>query len=158
MLLTKSNILISLSLLLSFCLSAESLIDVKQCLKHENDKDRLACYDAIANKVDTEAVLKQAKKLEASAKNKNELFGLEHKKYLTEDSADKIEAKVVKAKKNPYGYIKLTLDNGQVWQQTAGRRFKVKTDDMVRIERSLLGSFKIYKSGSDTGFKFKRLK
>jgi hypothetical protein len=135
---------------------AELMAPFSACKKIKQDSQRLACFDVAVDQLQPNAKKMPEQNTSAHVAN-NGLFGLEHKKY-SENAASEIEVTVVKVKKNPYGYLKFTLDNGQVWIQTTTRRLKLKTGERIRIERSLLGSFKVYKLESNAGYKVKRLK
>ena len=83
-------------------------------------------------------------------------FGYENKQSI-EDLIDQIKAKIIKVKKNRFGSQTITLDNGQVWQQTSSRRLKLKIGQTVIIERGALGSFFIGKENINKRIRAKRV-
>ncbi len=83
-------------------------------------------------------------------------FGYENKQS-TEELIDQIKSKITKVKKNRFGSQTITLDNGQVWQQTSGTRLKLKRGQTVIIERGALGSFFIGKEGINKRIRAKRV-
>jgi hypothetical protein len=78
-------------------------------------------------------------------------------KQSTEDLIDQIKAKVIKVKKNRFDSQTITLDNGQVWQQTSGTRLRLKIGQIVTIERGVLGSFFISKENINKRIRAKRV-
>jgi hypothetical protein len=76
---------------------------------------------------------------------------------------DSIAATVTEYAKNPFGKFIVFLDNGQVWRQLQGdsgeARFNRKpSDNKVRIERGLLGSYTLLLNDSAKTFKVERIK
>ncbi|MDC2890077.1 hypothetical protein [Psychrosphaera algicola] len=135
--------------------------DYAACNSIKADIKRLNCYDKLADRVfsskgkvaHSDEAVKQAPKKSANSK-----FGLEHKQYLDEQSAEQITATVTKVKKTAYGHLKIYLDNGQIWKQTTTDRLKLKANEVIVIERAILGSFTLKKANSNNQYKIKRLK
>jgi hypothetical protein len=86
-----------------------------------------------------------------------EYFGIEEKQ-IKEQSVDKIYATVVKVIKNARKKRIFTLDNGQVWRQTETDSLSIKQDDIIYIERGILGSFYMSKDQVNRKFRVKRIK
>jgi hypothetical protein len=64
------------------------------------------------------------------------------KKKETEEASGALTAKVAEVMALPNGGLRVTLDNGQVWQQkTADRGMHIKVGDQVTIKHATLGSF-----------------
>jgi hypothetical protein len=64
------------------------------------------------------------------------------KKKEAEQASGALTAKVAEVAALPNGGLRVTLDNGQVWQQkTADRGMHVKVGDQVTIKHATLGSF-----------------
>ena len=58
-------------------------------------------------------------------------------------------AKIAELETMPHGELRITLDNGQVWQQKGGDRgLRVRVGDEVTIKRASLGSFLLNSSGA----------
>jgi hypothetical protein len=92
-----------------------------------------------------------------SVKQQQESFGKEQLKH-PENRIKQFKAKVIKIQKTHYGKLIITIENGQVWRQTDGTRFRLSTDELVIIERGALGSFFIGKEKTNQRIRVKRVK
>jgi hypothetical protein len=92
-----------------------------------------------------------------SVKQQQESFGKEQLKH-PENRIKQFKAKVIKIQKNHYGKLIITIENGQVWRQTDGTRFRLSADELVIIERGALGSFFIGKEKTNQRIRVKRVK
>lgn len=150
------------------------------CGKIANNNHRLACYDRLTSTVastprqPTQQVVKShtdnntsnnkpspvtssgavATTTPTTTATKEENFGLKEK---TPDVRQRIPFTVTKAKTDRYGKLLLTFSNGQKWLQTDTRTRRTFTGP-VTIEEGLLGSFMLYKKGSTSGMRVKRIK
>ncbi|MCS6207278.1 hypothetical protein [Shewanella baltica] len=132
-----------------------------QCAATADKLDRLICYDKLAESVKgvtpalastqvapatvatvaaPTAVAVAATAPQAQAANIVDDFGMEAKR-VQENTVDKIYLEVQSVAEDPYGAIKVTFTNGQVWKQTDGRKFNLKQGEKVYIEKAALGSF-----------------
>ena len=132
-----------------------------QCAATADKLDRLICYDKLAESVKgvtpalastqaspatvatiaaPTAVAAAATAPQALAANIVDDFGMEAKR-VQENTVDKIYLEVQSITEDPYGAIKVTFTNGQVWKQTDGRKFNLKQGEKVYIEKAALGSF-----------------
>lgn len=132
-----------------------------QCAATADKLDRLICYDKLAENVKSvtpalastqaapatvatiaapTAVAVAATAPQAQAANIVDDFGMEAKR-VQENTVDKIYLEVQFITEDPYGAIKVTFTNGQVWKQTDGRKFNLKQGEKVYIEKAALGSF-----------------
>ncbi|MCS6160157.1 hypothetical protein [Shewanella baltica] len=132
-----------------------------QCAATADKLDRLICYDKLAESVKgvtpalastqvapatvatvaaPTAVALAATAPQAPAANTVDDFGMEAKR-VQENTVDKIYLEVQSITEDPYGAIKVTFTNGQVWKQTDGRKFNLKQGEKVYIEKAALGSF-----------------
>ncbi|MDR9766314.1 hypothetical protein RJP56_09655 [Shewanella baltica] len=132
-----------------------------QCAATADKLDRLLCYDKLAESVKgvtpalastqvapatvatvaaPTAVAVAATAPQAPAANIVDDFGMEAKR-VQENTVDKIYLEVQSITEDPYGAIKVTFTNGQVWKQTDGRKFNLKQGEKVYIEKAALGSF-----------------
>ncbi|MCT7947568.1 type VI secretion protein [Shewanella septentrionalis] len=132
-----------------------------QCAATADKLDRLICYDKLAESVKgvtpasastqaspatvatiaaPTAVAAAATAPQAPAANIVDDFGMEAKR-VQENTVDKIYLEVQSITEDPYGAIKVTFTNGQVWKQTDGRKFNLKQGEKVYIEKAALGSF-----------------
>lgn len=70
---------------------------------------------------------------------------------------DRLEAKVVSVRKRPRGEQVLTLDNGQVWEQTETRNEpQFAAGDVVVIRKASLGSFLLTRANGSPTTRVKR--
>ncbi|MEM6189591.1 hypothetical protein [Shewanella scandinavica] len=132
-----------------------------QCAATADKLDRLICYDKLAENVKgvtpalastqvapatvatvaaPTAIAVAATAPQAPAANIVDDFGMEAKR-VQENTVDKIYLEVQSITEDPYGAIKVTFTNGQVWKQTDGRKFNLKQGEKVYIEKAALGSF-----------------
>lgn len=70
---------------------------------------------------------------------------------------NQIDARVLEVRKSTTGKAIITLDNGQVWKQIDSSRLRLSGDDQVTIRRASLGSFMLYKTGSKSLMRVKRI-
>jgi hypothetical protein len=70
---------------------------------------------------------------------------------------DQMAARVSEVRKSATGKAIITLDNGQVWKQIDSSRLRLSSDDQVTIRRASLGSFMLYKTGSKSLMRVKRI-
>ena len=70
---------------------------------------------------------------------------------------DQIDARVTEVRTSATGKAVITLDNGQVWKQIDSSRLRLSGDDEVTIRRASLGSFMLYKTGSKSLMRVKRI-
>ncbi len=68
---------------------------------------------------------------------------------------DQIEATVAEVRKSASGKAVITLDNGQVWQQTESSRARISVNDKVTIRRRGFGSYTLY--SKKTAIRVKRI-
>jgi len=70
---------------------------------------------------------------------------------------DQMAARVSEVRQSATGKTIITLDNGQVWKQIDSSRLRLSSDDQVTIRRASLGSFMLYKTGSKSLMRVKRI-
>jgi hypothetical protein len=83
-------------------------------------------------------------------------FGQENNKH-PKDLINQIQGKIVMVRKSAYGKQIITLDNGQVWQQTDSTRLKLVEGQPITISRGALGSFFISKENTKKRIRAKRV-
>ncbi|MGI2215386.1 hypothetical protein ACRN94_00025 [Shewanella baltica] len=148
-----------------------------QCAATADKLDRLICYDKLAESVKgvtpalastqvapatvatvaaPTAVAVAATAPQAPAANIVDDFGMEAKR-VQENTVDKIYLEVQSITEDPYGAIKVTFTNGQVWKQTDGRKFSLKQGEKVYIEKAALGSFLMGTDNRNAKARVKRL-
>ena len=157
--------------------------DLLSCSAKTDKLDRLICYDQIAasvksapNVTSTAAVTtavaaasvtaaSQAQSVTASPTtlpaNIEDEFGNKNLKKNKEESQKeitKIYMEIASISKDPYGALKISFSNGQVWKQSDSRRYKVKEGQNVFIEKAALGSFILGTDERNSTIRVKRLK
>lgn len=71
---------------------------------------------------------------------------------------DFIDVKVATIKMGAYNNFTITLDNGQVWQQTDEKKMRLSPGDTVRIRRGAMGGYFLQKSGKGKSSRVTRKK
>jgi predicted nucleic acid-binding Zn-ribbon protein len=156
--------------------------DIARCAGIVADAQRLACYDAIAERISTaagivaerraaaeEAARAAAAEAEAAARRaaeeaaakKVEQFGAEttaQRDRLSEDKLSELGAKVSEVLTDRYGMYVLLLDNGQLWKQLDGKLLTVRVGDDVVLERGSLGGYNLKIPRQKRQVRAKRLK
>ncbi|TKB56096.1 hypothetical protein [Ferrimonas aestuarii] len=130
------------------------------CQKFEDKLDRLLCFDELAGKQPQAVavvapVSKPAPTPAAQTASAEDRFGMP--KVEAEDEAQSLSATVSKVKFDAYDRFIITLDNGQVWKQAESRRYKIKPDYKVTIEKAALGSFLLIAEGRGGSTRVKRV-
>lgn len=126
--------------------------NVRACARLQHDRERLACYDRkVAPLASSEAPT-----IEPPSE---EMFGIdsdtpEETTETTQSAPDRedlaeITAKVTEIKRVGRS-TQVTLDNGQVWQTQEERELLLKSGDVVRIARAVLGTFRMVTPSSRT--------
>lgn len=142
------------------------------CAEIADDLERLACYDDTVGRFEAAEAAGEVATISKSEVEelKKDSFGfalpsiprIVMPKFGGGDKND-VEAvtlAVSSIKRLPYDNLRITLENGQVWEQTDGRRVtysKRKGVDSAEITRASLGSYKMKLDGG-TSFRVKRLK
>jgi hypothetical protein len=73
---------------------------------------------------------------------------LDKKEAEERTGSEQLTARITEIATLPHGEVRLTLDNGQIWQQNSGERgLRVRVGDEVTIRRASLGSFLLSSSG-----------
>lgn len=86
-------------------------------------------------------------------------FGLEHKQRVPEEAPDTVDVVIQRKNKDAYGRWKLTLADGQVWQQTDSRKFRFSNENgNAYIKRGIMGAFYLGEEEHNRTMKVKRLK
>ncbi|AAN57177.1 hypothetical protein HRJ35_22105 [Shewanella oneidensis MR-1] len=163
-----------------FMVSAQANAGIEQqlaqCAAMTDKLERLICYDNLASSVQVvssvptdsnapsaavaTAVIAQgvaAPTPTAAASNIEDNFGMEAKRA-QEDTIDKLYLDVESIAEDPYGALKITFTNGQVWKQTEGRKYNLKAGEKIFIEKAAFGSFLMGTENRNAKVRVKRLK
>lgn len=155
------------SLFISTAAHASLESQLSQCAAIQDKLDRLICYDNLSSSLssqtktsvttETIAVAASTATVASTAESSVEdSFG--KVKKAEEDEVSKIYLEVNKVTKDPYGALKITFNNGQVWKQTDSRSYRIKAEQKVFIEKAALGSFMLGTDDRNTTIRVKRLK
>lgn len=138
------------------------------CTTIEDNDTRLACYDQAAGRIqkDEEKGDLTAISREQADEVRRESFGFSlpsiprifdretNSQSSKEDKAkpkkiNEIELAVKSIRKDPYGKVIVTMENGQVWRQTTTDvTFRKKKADIAEIRKGSLGSYFMKLDGS----------
>ncbi|WP_219012041.1 hypothetical protein [Shewanella algae] len=157
------------------CFQAQAGIEqqLAQCASLSDKLDRLICYDELAAKV-THAKVTHAKvtPTEAAVVAAAPVAKSVQADPVADFGADNLESTIQASKKNevakifltisevdkdPYGALKISFSNGQVWKQTDSRNFRLESGQKVYIEKAALGSFLLGTEGRNSTIRVKRL-
>jgi hypothetical protein len=128
----------------------------RQCAQIKDSLQRLMCYDRIfqsaeapaAAQVGASRVIPVPAPVLAVAPVVKPALGDESMQRKSKEAKAaepaSLEAKVTALKETRPDVVRMTLDNGQVWQQMdMSSVFHVAVGDSVQIERSAMGSFRL---------------
>lgn len=139
---------------------------IAQCAGQNDQLDRLLCYDQFSEVAGRPVSPAPAPQTAAPAKapapapaavanaSPEAAFGLAKPRA---ETIDTITSPIAKVSKDPYGQWTITLANGQRWRQTESRSYKVKSGQLVTIERAALGSFLLSVEGRGGTTRVKRV-
>jgi hypothetical protein len=128
---------------------------LRACKAMQDSLQRLLCYDTQVAELDNEvAQVKPETTPEAPVSSPQ--FGQESLARKARPVADSepssLTSKVTGLRPVDVGISLITLENGQVWrQQEPARDFYANVGDTVRIEKGVLGSFRLVKEGRGGG-------
>ena len=153
------GILITILLVCSTSSYAETLSDkLKQCVEIKDDLSRLSCFDGLSltSKNTTEIIEPPTQS------QKESRFGgdkIEKKKRQESGyNLEKVVYTVAKIKKSITKKLTIYFENGQVWKQNDGIKFRLKKEDKVEISAGMLGSFFLKKINTNRAIRVKRIK
>ncbi|MBU2978687.1 hypothetical protein [Alteromonas sp. C1M14] len=178
---------LTLFLALSASAQAETVSDaLQECSNEPNDLKRLMCFDALTESMNiyanadqsvAEAASERPKPMPVQAPQAPEVaatvstpapapqtavaddFGLEAKRQAEENLPKVLSAMVTEVTSSPRGDAIITLDNGMVWRENdKSSRLKVSKGDSITIERGVLGSFYLGRSGKNSRMAVYRIK
>lgn len=177
------SFIILLALLVTPGLSqAETLAQaVEKCRIVSNSLKRLVCYDKLAQRAnnleDSDLVEFYAQRpiaqtppggqtrpgvpqrTPSQSSSPESDFGLEmQKQQQKNEDTSEITAVVGKVEKAPKGKLIITLEDGQVWRQTDGGDYRLKSGDTIIISRGAIGSFYLKKYDANKRIRVKRSK
>lgn len=125
----------------------------QECAVVPDDTLRLACYDEIANAQFPDTMKKMR---EARETKKKRDFGL----FLTGpgQELDELEVTFINVRKNPYGKVVLTTEDGQIWVQTDSKSLTYKQPIKGTLKKALMGSYIFSPEGNNRAIKVERIR
>jgi len=174
--------LISLICIFSTQAQAGNLqVSLKACAQKSDSLKRLVCYDELATSIDlshvdvskdvssvskkTEAVAASQQIVDSTTVNSTvpsekavQTFGAE-RAYAKKEQVEEVRFTVKSVTKNARGKLKITFENGQVWQQKDSDSYtKFSQGDLAVIKRGVFDSFYMKKENSNRTIRVKRIK
>jgi hypothetical protein len=141
--------LVGLTIIAGPALSADAQLEsARRCTQIKDSLERLVCFDkAFAAAAAPAAPIVAAAPTPAPAPAATPALGDEQVKRpegKQDESPLEVDATVTAMKGLPGDLARITLDNGQVWEQLqASVRFDVRVGDTVRIKKGALGSYRM---------------
>jgi hypothetical protein len=141
--------LVGLTITAGPALSADAQLEsARRCTQVKDSLERLVCFDkAFAAVAAPAAPMAAAAPTPAPAPMATPTLGDEQVKRpegKPDETPREVDATVAAVKGLPGDLARITLDNGQVWeQQQASARFDVRVGDAVRIKKGALGSYRM---------------
>lgn len=149
---------------------------LQRCAKVDNDIARLQCFDALAQQyaaLPEPVAAAPAKPVELTPEQKEQRFGLEHKKAEVvverqekrfglehkvheQTLPEQLVGTIAKVRKGPYGRSIFTLENNQIWKQKDGRPLRLNKGDEVVIDRGVLNAFYLHAKDSNRSVRVTR--
>ncbi|WP_340680991.1 hypothetical protein [Paraglaciecola sp.] len=136
------------------------------CNKKTNDVERLRCYDDLNLTLKTDTIEKHIaddtlqqtlQPLPVKPISTIESFGLPDKLKAKEE-IENIVAHVTSVDHNLRKKLVVSLDIGQIWEQTDGTNMRLREGDSISLERGALGSFFLGVEGKNKRMRVKRIK
>ena len=122
-------------------LAAPDLEAVQRCAGISDSLQRLVCYDKAVASADTPAG-PAAPAVAAIPELGQEQ--LEQSTSGRKEAPASLDARVSSLQSLPWDLVRVTLDNGQIWQtQEANVRFNVAVGDAIRIKKGAMGSYRM---------------
>ena len=155
---------------------AESLAKaMEKCSQVDNSLKRLVCYDQLNNKAngyqDSELPT-QVYRRPPNANNETypqapqvasnqvgnpvDNFGKPILQTIQREEIDSLSAQISAIQKDQRGKFSITLDNGQIWQQTDSKSVLLREGDSVVLEKGLLGAFFLKEVSSSSRIRVER--
>ena len=154
---------LSLFIILGPIVYAESMT-IEECIKVENNKERLACFDLVTKPLEgnekSPVIVKISKpeKKTISQKIKQQVkdFGLTKKE---KKEVLQITSKIVRVKLQNNLKLLVVLENGQKWRSVENfRRTRLKEGQMVEISEGFISGYSLKVIDKKIALRVKRIK
>lgn len=142
------------------------------CAEIADDTDRLACYDETVGRFEAAEAAGEVTTISKSEVEeiKKDSFGFALPSIPRivmpkfggddKDDLDSVTIAVTEVERLRYDNLRVTLENGQIWEQTDGKRVQFSKRvgvESAKITRAAFGSFKM-KLDNGVSFRVKRLR
>jgi hypothetical protein len=107
--------------------------ELAKCSRIAEVTTRVACYDALARPQQDEPRVETATATAPPLASRPAPLEAKAPREPTQRSGEELTAKVTALKEIQRDKLQITLENGQVWQQTVGKPFLLRANDTVRI-------------------------
>ena len=172
----KPGLIIAISLFTVSLSGQAATPTLESCAAIEHPVERLACYDTLSGRLPADTTkaggtpgadiavpaAPAAAPTVSAVETKPDaetVFGFEHKKKPEKNQPDELKLKWTSKKEDAHGKWIITLENGQVWQQTDSRRFLFEnTEHWVIVYRGFAGGFILGEPESHMRIRVKRLR
>lgn len=158
---------------------------IQQCAQEQDDSLRLNCFDLLASQLSVSVtqtpkravqpsstakiiapVSKPKPDIQATSKaakpeKSNDDFAKSHLEKTDEEKAaevTEITAKITQVSKLMRGQLKITLDNGQQWQQKDSGKLRLKVGDEIILETGALNAIYLKKANENKRIRVRRIK
>jgi hypothetical protein len=117
-------------------------VDIGRCMDIKDRSDRIRCYDALADEVRARSRPQGAPTTGSAGTDKLSTFGKESPARVvdTKDGGEELHDRVESLRTSPAGNWILTLESGQVWQQSIPGSYNLRKGHEVRIYPSKWGN------------------
>jgi len=142
---------------MALCLPALAAAgELAMCRGIASDSERLACYDALADNAASPAMT-------ADGVSAESLFGRDAAQTSTVlqqqagiSPPQILDAEISSVESRADGKLRITLRNGQQWEQIDGGPLHLVPGDPVRIRRASFGSYLLYKQSGGRSIRLRR--
>jgi hypothetical protein len=112
------------------------------CTRLDDDRSRLACFDALFPRASTPTAAREAPATESVFGVNDTVRRARGETLATDAMPEMIESTVARLDPLEPGRSRITLANGQVWEQVEpSTRFQPRTGEAVTVRKASLGSY-----------------
>lgn len=130
---------------------------LEYCRTITDDRERLACYDTLANDIppvtDPPATISAESLFGRDAAQTSAV--LQQQAGITPPQI--LDAEISAVETRADGKLRLSLQNGQRWEQIDGRPLDLAPGDQVRIRKGAFGSYLLYRQAGGRSIRLRRI-
>lgn len=121
---------------------AAAAADAAACTRLDDDRSRLACFDALFPRGSAPVAVREAAAPESVFGVNDSVRRARGETLATDGMPEMIESTVARLDPLEPGRSRITLANGQVWEQVEpSMRFQPRTGETVTVRQASLGSY-----------------